>query len=184
MRSGYGKNLGTHFRFMKHINFLLIFTVITIAACKMDSKKNNTPNERLQKVFQKDSNGRIIMTFDGFIYRVFDSLGRQVEWYGNYKNEESNSNIHNIVEYSGDSLITLKEYLLEDLNTDAKIQDPLDCYITKYYYENEILVRTEYFEPTKDETGKAKSHRLLETNHNPNFNPAIQQTLPSYLSNK
>ncbi len=128
---------------------------------------------------QKDNEGNIVKTFDGFIYRRFDSLGRLVEWYGNYKNEESNSNIHNFVEYT-DNLIIAKEYVLEDSNTECKIIDFLNCHISKNYYKDGNLVRVEFYKPVKNQKGNITGHTLIEVDDNPKINPFVH-SLPSYL---
>ena len=157
---------------------LFVALSVPIVSCNMSPRNNNIEDVRKQKVVDRDAHGRIIKTFDGFIYRTFDSLGRLVEWYGNYKNTESNSNIHNFVEYS-DSVIVAKEYVLEDDNTRCKILDSLKCSISKYYYKTGKLIRREYYSPNYD-NGKIVGHKLVETADNPTMNPFVHK-LPKYL---
>jgi len=161
-----------------------LFTTFWLAAvsCGMKSETNKMKGgsqKRIQKLIGKDKNGRIVKTYDGFIYRLFDSSGRQIEWYGNYKNEESNSNIHNFVGYS-DSVIIAKEYILEDDNTKCKIINPLDCSVVKYYYINGQLVKRKGYVQDRDKNGKIVGHKLVSEDYSPLGNPFIHK-LPSYL---
>src|SRR4051812_37209773 len=130
----------------KYLITLFTLTAFIIISCDRSSGSADRTTARRQKVVLRNNEGRVIKTFDGYIYRVFDSAGRQIEWYGNYKNDESHSNIHNFLEY-GDNLIVLREYLLEDLNVKCAIADSLNCFISKYYYEGANLSRTEYYRP-------------------------------------
>lgn len=161
------------------IKTTLIVSLFATVSCNIKSKNNDQSKERKQKIVQRDNKGRIKRTFDGYIYRIFDSLGRQIKWYGNYKNEESHSNIHNFVEYS-DSVIIAKEYVLEDSNTECRIVDSLDCFIAKYYYKKGDLTRREYHKSVKNESGKVISYKLIETDNSPRINPFVH-SLPSYL---
>ena len=155
---------------------------IFLISGKCNNKMTSASKEkidRLQKVVDRDDKGRITKTYDGFIYRIFDSLGRQTEWYGNYNNPESHSNIRKIVEYS-DTLITAREYVFEDGNKKCKIINPLDCSLAKYYYVNDKLHKVEYYMKVLSDKGQAIGHKLVETNNSPKQNPYIF-SLPKYL---
>jgi hypothetical protein len=110
---------------------------------------------------------------------VKDGESENLRKLGNYKNEESNSNIHNFVEYT-DRLIVVKEYVLEDANTKCKIIDSLNCHISKNYYKDGNLVKVEFYKTVKNEKGKVTGHTLIEVDDNPKINPFVHY-LPSYL---
>ncbi len=163
-------------------------TVITILSVFLISSKCNNKttstsmekNDRIQKVVNRDNRGRITKTYDGFIYRIFDSLGRQIEWYGNYNNPESHSNTRKIVEYS-DTLITAREYVFEDDNKGCQITNSLDCSLTKYYYKDgELYKREDYLRIESPKDGKVIGHNLIYTDLAPKQNPYIFY-LPKYL---
>jgi hypothetical protein len=140
---------------------------------------NKENNDRQQKVIERDAHEHIIKTYDGFIYRVFDTLGRQIEWYGNYKNDEGNSNIHKFVEYT-DSVITAREYVLEDNNIECKIRNPWDCGFTKYYYKNGVLYKREDYMKIISNKNEVTGHKLIYTENAPKLNPYLF-SLPDYL---
>ena len=136
-------------------------------------------NDRVQKIIDRDIKGRITKTYDGFVYRVFDTLGRQIEWYGNYNNSESHSNIHKFVEYR-DSIIIAREYVLGDDNKECKVMNPYDCGLTKYYYEGGQLYKREDFTMGQSDNEQLIGHKLIYTDLSPKLNPYIF-TLPDYL---
>lgn len=152
------------------ITLLLSIIIGSFISCNNHARK--------QSVVERDMLGHIVKTYDGFIYRKYDTLGRLIEWYGNYRNSESNSNIHNIVEYS-DSLITAKEYVLEDHNQRCDIIDSGNCFISKYYYKSGKLIKREYYSPEKN-NGIITGYKLTEAAKNPDINPFVNG-LPYYL---
>lgn len=104
--------------------------------------KADSEQDRKQKVIERDSNNRIIKTFDGFVYRIFDDQGRLIELYGNWKKTDNNKNFRTKIELN-DSLVIGKEYFFDDKNINCEIIDTLDCYITKFYYKNNKLIKAE-----------------------------------------
>ena len=140
---------------------------------------NKENNDRQQKVIERDAHGHIIKTYDGFVYRIFDTFGRQTEWYGNYNNSEGHSNIHKFAEYT-DSLITAREYVLEDDNIGCKIKNPLDCGLTKYYYSDGVLYKREDYMKVISNKNEVTGHKLIYTENAPKLNPYIF-SLPKYL---
>ena len=139
-------------------------------------------NQRIQKVVEKDSTGRILKTFDGYVYRIYDSKERLVEIWGNLKRPDFDDNFRTIVEIT-DTAITTKEYFFETDNKECKILDSLDCYITKRYHLSGVLFKVESWSPEKDNKNKVVKHTLVETEHNPE-NISIITYLPDYLRKK
>lgn len=156
-----------------------IFLIGSKCSNSMKSTSMNKENDRLQKVIERDANKHIVKTYDGFIYRIFDTLGRQIAWYGNYNNSEGHSNVHKLVDYS-DSVITAREYVLEDNNKECKIINSFDCSLAKYYYKNKKLYKSEYYMKVLSDNKMAIGHQLVETNNSPKLNPYLF-SLPSYL---
>jgi hypothetical protein len=140
---------------------------------------NGQSDQRIQKVIERDSVGRIIKTFDGYVYRRFDNQERLIELWGNYKRVDFDDNFRTVIEIT-DSLFTTKEYFFDKKNTKCKIVDSLDCYITKKFHKDEKFLKTEYWNPVKDEKNKVIKHSLVETDDDPRQYDFIQY-LPSYL---
>ena len=136
-------------------------------------------NQRIQKVVERDSTGRILKTFDGYVYRLYDSQGRLIELWGNRKTPDMDDNFRTIADIS-DSVVIHREYFFDIKNTKCKIIDSLDCYISKGYFINGKLVKIEYWNPVKGSNGKVINHKLVETEDNPRRGTFIS-FLPDYL---
>jgi hypothetical protein len=143
---------------------------------------NSQPDRRIQKVVEKDSTGRILKTFDGFVYRNFDINGRLIESWGNPKRTDFDGNFRDVYEIT-DSVIIIKEYFFERKNTKCKIVDSLDCYISKLYHKDGKLLKTEHWNPMKDKKNKVIKHILVETDDDPRQFDFIGY-LPPYLRKK
>ena len=138
--------------------------LLICAKCNNRTKSTamNKQTDRIQKIVERDANGHIIKTYDGFVYRIFDELGRQIEWYGNYRSSENNSNFRVFVGYS-DSVIVAREYVLEDDNIKCKVINEFDCGLTKYYYKGKKLFKREDYMRIFSDKDVAIGHRLLHT---------------------
>src|SRR5688572_26033560 len=112
----------------------LSFLVFLVINC------NSQSDQRIQKIIEKDSAGRILKTFDGYVYRVYDNRERLVEIWGNKKRPDMDDNFRTVAEIT-DTVVTIKEYFFEKDNTECKILDSLDCYITKKYHIGGVLLK-------------------------------------------
>jgi hypothetical protein len=140
---------------------------------------NGRSSQRLQKVIERDSAGKILKTFDGFVYRVYDKQSRLIELWGNPKRADFDDNFRTTTEIT-DSTVTTREFFFDKKNTNCKIADSLDCYITKSYHKDGKLFKTEHWNPVKNEKNKVIKHTLVETDTNPRQYEFIHY-LPSYL---
>ena len=152
---------------------------LTLVSSNITFAQKNNDQKRKQSVVKRDSTGMIVKTFDGFVYRIFDKQGRLIESYGNRKTIDMDDNFKTIIEIT-DSIVIAKEYFFEPKNTECKIVDPLDYYISKGYYKDGRLFKIEYWNPVKDKKNRVIEHKLTETNDNPAKDNFIS-FLPAYL---
>jgi hypothetical protein len=139
---------------MNRLVLTLLCHLIT-TSCVMSQKRSEVP-------MQIDSKNRVIKTFDGYIYRVYDVLGRLIENYGNPKRDDDNRNYHTYISYSeNESVITVKTYLLEDNNLKCVIK-PNSRYHIEKYIQNKDGITFELYQPIFDAKGKVIDHRLVE----------------------
>ncbi len=65
--------------------------VILFCSCT-GSKMKKRYSDRIEKVVERGAEGNVVKTFDGFMYRIYDSKGRRIESYGNPQRVDKNDN--------------------------------------------------------------------------------------------
>lgn len=161
--------------------FSLIFMII-FTQCKFKNMQKNSAqrkSDRIEKVIERYQDGKVKKTYDGYIYREYDLLGRKTESYGNQKTPDNDRNARVKISYS-DTLIVAKIYVFDDYNIECKIINVDDCYIHKYFYRKGKLIRSEKHNPIKDKNENVIRHDLVEVDDKPDINPYLWR-VPDYL---
>jgi len=160
---------------MKHIGHLIFVALIS---CSM---LNQAVNKSSQKVLIRDSKGRVLKTFDGKVYRVYDTLGRRLESWGNPKEPDFDIYFRSIVIHT-DTTIFEKEFWLGQDNKACLIKDSLD-YNGHYYkfdkYGN--FVFKEYSVSLTDSLGKVIGRKVTDKGNTINFDVKRFYSLPASI---
>lgn len=129
---------------------LLVFC-ICFSACGGSSQ--NSDSDSKLRVIERDEDGKIILTYDDKVYRKYDVNGRMIEYYGNFKTVENNTNFRTIIEYNGDTTVVVRCYKFDDSNTACIIKNMDDCLTQVYYYRNGSPYWVRSWGPVKDSSG-------------------------------
>lgn len=140
---------------MKIAGFTVVCTML-IVSCAMSQ-------ERKEKPIEVDSQKRVIKTFDGFVYNIYDKSGRLIEYYGNNKRDDDDSNFRTIITYSEDgTVVTAKTYHLEDNNTKCIVKPNSKYHLEKYHKKKDGIL-FELYQPIFSSSGKVIDHKLIES---------------------
>ncbi len=160
---------------MKKTTIFII--VLLIVSCSQSKQKD----ARKEVVVERYAGGEIKKTYNGYTYGVYDKEGRRIEFYGNLKFVDANSNFHTIINYQNKKVV-IKEYVLEDSNTECIITDKDDYVKFVMYFEGsdfEESIKFEVYQPVK-KNGKYIKHELSETRVRKSKNYHLRY-LPDYL---
>lgn len=156
------------------MKFIFIYMILIISQCKSNGSYNVK-----ERVLERDQTGRIIKTYDGFTYSVYDTLGRKIEEYGNLKRSDDNSNYKEITDYSHKDSVIIKSYAFDDNNEECLIKDKLDCAIMVIYKNGSTFTHYKNYYPVKDKAGKVISFKLVEEQEG--YIKGVLKTIPAYL---
>ena len=109
-----------------------------------------------------DSKGRVLKTFDGHLYNVFDTLGRLTEVYGYADYDDWKGCVHDKIFYDNDGNVSFR-VLYNFSNEDTLhclVMDTADYRKYVYHYSEEgELLRQDTYVPLK-ENGLVKGYKL------------------------
>lgn len=152
----------------------MFILVLLIVGCSNSS-------HRKEVVVERYDSGEIKKTYNGYTYGVYDKEGRRIEFYGNLKYDDANSNFHTFISYQ-DKKVVVKEYVLDDSNTKCAIIDKDDYVkIVMYFKESDFeeSVKFDVYQPVK-RNGKYIGHELSETRERRDKNYHLRY-IPDYL---
>lgn len=118
--------------------------------------------QRKQFPVKRDSKSRVVVSYDSFVYRKYDTLGRLIELYGNFKRRDDDSNFRTFIDYGTDeSVVTIKTCFLEDTNIKCIVYPNSRFFIEKYITENDEIF-SELYLPIYDTLGNFINLKLKE----------------------
>jgi hypothetical protein len=133
--------------------------------------------KRKEVPIEVDSKNRVVKTFDGYIYSVYDTSGRLIEYYGNPKRSDDDSNFRTLILYSKDeSVVTAKTYHLEDDNIKCIVKENSRYHIEKYI-QNNINITLEVYNPVYDNKRRVISDKLVNRSE-VQFIPYLKERAP------
>jgi len=155
---------------------LIYFVFIGFLSCSMLINSNN---KHPHKVLKRDKEGRVLKTYDGKVYRIYDSLGRRIEDWGNLRQPDYDIYFHNII-FHTDSTILHKEYSLGYDNSKCIIKDTADY--TGHFYKfdkNGKLIYFEFIVSLTNDKGIVTGRKLIDKGNVINFDVKRFYSLPN-----
>jgi hypothetical protein len=140
---------------------------------------NHSENKHAHKVLKRDKEGRVLKTYDGKVYRIYDSLGRRIEDWGNLKEPDFDIYFHSIIYYT-DTTIFQKEYWLGYDNPKCIIKDTADY--NGHFYKFDNNGKLIYYENTvslTNDIGNVTGRKLTDKGNALNFDVKRFYSLPN-----